>query len=50
MLSVERFFNLECRWEEGFESVGTIYTVIVVWTRMGYSLSGAKFSDLFVFA
>ena len=30
---LERFFNLGCRWEEGFESVGTIYIVIAVWAR-----------------
>ena len=30
---LERFFNLGCSWEEGFESAGTICTVVAAWTR-----------------
>ena len=30
---LEKFFNLGCSWEEGFESAGTIYTFVAAWTR-----------------
>ena len=30
---LERFFNLGRSWEEGFQSAGTIYALVEVWTR-----------------
>ena len=30
---LEKFFNLGCSWEEGFDSAGTICTLVAAWTR-----------------